>query len=338
MEKRCAVFDKKRIPWIDWSKVIAIYFVVLGHFVAKSNTTNIIFVHWIYSFHMPFFFFISGYLFKIKEKRFVDLLKRVFHSLILPYLGLNLISNLFLVPTWILSGTGWNEQIFYFITADGGGQSGPTWFLVALAWIWILSWWILNLRKPIQYITLLSSIIFAYCFPYHPWLRADVSIAALPFFMVGQYLRRRDWLRDISGRALISFVMFFFLSIIGVYYNDGVNIYDRDFGPSPFLYYPLAFIGIGQLVAFSMLLNKLRFKVIEILSMGTIVIMGLHGIEGLYFTTFVKRLFNVDIHAYMYLPIVYFSYSLIVMFISYPVILLLSRWMPWAIGNRKLTI
>ena len=156
--------------------------------------------------------------------------------------------------------------------------------------------------------------------------------------MVGQYLRRRDWLRDISGRALISFVMFFFLSIIGVYYNDGVNIYDRDFGPSPLLYYPLAFVGIGQLVAFSMLLNKLRFKIIEILSTGTIAIMGLHGIEGLYFATFVKRLFNVDIHAYMYLPIVYFSYSLIVMFISYPVIIMLSRWMPWAMGNRKFNL
>lgn len=133
-------------------------------------------------------------------------------------------------------------------------------------------------------------------------------------------------------------MIFFALSIIGVPLNNGVNIYSREFGPFPFLYYPLAFIGIGQLIAFSMLLNKLRFKVIEILSMGTIVIMGLHGIEGLYFTTFVKRLFNVDINAYMYLPIVYFSYSLIVMFISYPVILLLSRWMPWAIGNRKLTI
>lgn len=100
----------------------------------------------------------------------------------------------------------------------------------------------------------------------------------------------------------------------------------------------MAFIGIGQLIAFSMLLNKLRFKIIEILSTGTIAIMGLHGIEGLYLATFVKRLFNVDIHAYMYLPIVYFSYSLIVMFISYPVIIMLSRWMPWAMGNRKFNV
>ena len=100
----------------------------------------------------------------------------------------------------------------------------------------------------------------------------------------------------------------------------------------------MAFIGIGQLIAFSMLLNKLRFKIIEILSTGTIAIMGLHGIEGLYFATFVKRLFNVDIHAYMSLPIVYFSYSLIVMFISYPVIIMLSRWMPWAMGNRKFNV
>lgn len=209
MEKRCAVFDKKRIPWIDWSKVIAIYFVILGHFVAKSYTTNIIFVHWIYSFHMPFFFFISGYLFRIKEERFVDLLKRVFHSLILPYIGLNLISNLFLVPTWILGGTGWNEQIFYFFTADGRGQPGPTWFLVALAWVWIISWWVLKLKKDIQYLILVLSVIFAYSFPYHPWLRADVAIAALPFFMAGFYIRKKDWLHDVPPGGVLAALRYY---------------------------------------------------------------------------------------------------------------------------------
>ena len=205
MEKRCAVFDKKRIPWIDWSKVIAIYFVVLGHFVTKSNTTNIIFVHWIYSFHMPFFFFISGYLFRIKEKRFVDLLKRVFHSLIIPYIGLNLLANIFLIPTWILSGQGWNDQLFYFLTADGRGQPGPTWFLIALSWVWMMSWVIIKLKKSIQYIILVLSIIFAYCFPFHPWLRADVAITALPFFMTGYYLRSRNLLIQFNrgGYALL---------------------------------------------------------------------------------------------------------------------------------------
>lgn len=132
--------------------------------------------------------------------------------------------------------------------------------------------------------------------------------------------------------------MFFFLSIIGVYYNDGVNIYDRDFGPSPLLYYPLAFVGIGQLVAFSMLLNKLRFKIIEILSTGTIAIMGLHGVEDLYFTTLARRMFHVDIQAYMGIPIVYVIECLIIMAISYFVIILLSKWTPWVIGNRKLSV
>lgn len=329
--------NNKRISWIDWSKVIAIYMVLLGHFIDKCNSTNVFLGNWIYSFHMPFFFFISGYLFKVKENRFSDLLKRIFHSLIIPYIGLNLLANIFLIPTWILSGQGWNDQLFYFLTADGRGQPGPTWFLIALSWVWMMSWVIIKLKKSVQYIILVLSIIFAYSFPFHPWLRADVAITALPFFMTGYYLRSRDLLIQFN-RGGVCFIIFFALSIIGVYFNNGVNIYSREFGSFPLLYYPLAFIGIGQLIAFSMLLNKLRFKVIEILSTGTIAIMGLHGIEGLYFATFVKRLFNVDIHAYMYLPIVYFSYSLIVMFISYPVILLLSRWMPWAIGNRKLTM
>ena len=337
MEKRCAVFDKKRIPWIDWSKVIAIYFVVLGHFVTKSNTTNIIFVHWIYSFHMPFFFFISGYLFRIKEKRFVDLLKRVFHSLIIPYIGLNLLANIFLIPTWILSGQGWNDQLFYFLTADGRGQPGPTWFLIALSWVWMMSWMVIKFKKSVQYIILVLSIIFAYSFPFHPWLRADVAITALPFFMTGYYLRSRNLLIQFNQGGG-CFIIFFTLSIIGVYFNNGVNIYSREFGSFPLLYYPLAFIGIGQLIAFSMLLNKLRFKVIEILSTGTIAIMGLHGVENLYFTTLVRRMFLVDIQAYMGIPIVYVIECLIIMAISYFVIILLSKWTPWVIGNRKLSV
>lgn len=47
----------KRFDWVDIAKGIAILLMILGH----SSLPNMI-QNWIYSFHMPFFFFISGVL------------------------------------------------------------------------------------------------------------------------------------------------------------------------------------------------------------------------------------------------------------------------------------
>lgn len=56
---------KQRIPELDLFKGIAILLVVCGHIVLK-NWPNALDTHpvytWIYSFHMPLFFFISGFL------------------------------------------------------------------------------------------------------------------------------------------------------------------------------------------------------------------------------------------------------------------------------------
>lgn len=180
-----------RHAWIDWAKVIAIYLVILGHFIHKNNFENEFVVNWIYSFHMPFFFFISGYLFRIKETCFFDFVKRIFRSLILPYIGLNLISNLFLVPSWYLSGSGWTEQLFFFLTADAKGQSGSTWFLMALSWVWLMAYILLKLNVYIRILSILLSVLFAYYFPFHLWWRPDVAVAALPFFMSGFYFKEK---------------------------------------------------------------------------------------------------------------------------------------------------
>ena len=51
----------KRIEWIDIAKGIGIILVVIGH-ISQIEVLNDI----IYSFHMPLFFIISGYLYKRK--------------------------------------------------------------------------------------------------------------------------------------------------------------------------------------------------------------------------------------------------------------------------------
>ena len=51
---------KKRLHWLDYSKTIGMYLVILGH--VKNNTLLLKSI--IYSFHMPLFFFLSGFLHK----------------------------------------------------------------------------------------------------------------------------------------------------------------------------------------------------------------------------------------------------------------------------------
>ena len=47
--------NKKRVVWIDYAKAFAMLFVIIGHVETGSRLTN-----WVYSFHMPLFFFLSG--------------------------------------------------------------------------------------------------------------------------------------------------------------------------------------------------------------------------------------------------------------------------------------
>lgn len=66
----------QRIHWIDWAKAIGIIIVVLGHL--KSPLCN-----WIFLFHMPLFFMLSGYMYKrVSVKAEIG---RSVKSLLMPY-------------------------------------------------------------------------------------------------------------------------------------------------------------------------------------------------------------------------------------------------------------
>ena len=54
--------NAKRLNYLDFVKGFAILLVVLGHIYDISNPIKI----WLYSFHMPLFFIISGILIRIE--------------------------------------------------------------------------------------------------------------------------------------------------------------------------------------------------------------------------------------------------------------------------------
>lgn len=79
---------KERKKYIDIAKGIAMIFVVMGH--CEYINTNV--YVWLYSFHMPLFFILSGITFSINNKpHFKDFLKNKFFKLVIPYLLLSIV-------------------------------------------------------------------------------------------------------------------------------------------------------------------------------------------------------------------------------------------------------
>ena len=64
--------SKNRILWVDASRGIAMLLVILGHCIGSLNDPGYKFI---LSFHMPLFFFLSGYCAK-KEEQFRPYLKK----------------------------------------------------------------------------------------------------------------------------------------------------------------------------------------------------------------------------------------------------------------------
>jgi fucose 4-O-acetylase-like acetyltransferase len=90
--------ERGRQEWLDVLKGFGILFVVLGHALADGGLKT-----YIYAFHMPLFFFVSGYLFDAEGVRgYGAFIGRRFRSLIVPYLLFALVSYLFFL--YFLSG------------------------------------------------------------------------------------------------------------------------------------------------------------------------------------------------------------------------------------------
>ena len=123
--------DRQNIAWIDPCKGLGIYLVVLGH--ANINSAL---QHFIYLFHMPLFFFLSGYLHTTRTDLGGFFRKKAIHLLV-PYAAfLVLLYPLGLVRVMFHHGFGPALGYAFFAALWGGarlqGLYGVFWFLPCL--------------------------------------------------------------------------------------------------------------------------------------------------------------------------------------------------------------
>lgn len=98
----------KRIYWVDTAKGIGILLVIAGHCLQQHHG-GLIF-RTIYSFHMPLFFMIHGFL--LKKDNIISRAKKNFHSMIIPYLCFSVFC---LVKDYILGGVSDTNGLFHTV-------------------------------------------------------------------------------------------------------------------------------------------------------------------------------------------------------------------------------
>lgn len=106
---------KYRLQYIDIAKGIGIFLVVLGH-VYRGNVVQ----NWLYSFHMPLFFFISGWLYngnKVFKSGYITFIKKKARRFLVPYMVFILMNYIY----WAVV-----EQSYRAF------DQGPLWFLPVL--------------------------------------------------------------------------------------------------------------------------------------------------------------------------------------------------------------
>ncbi|HQO09387.1 MAG TPA: acyltransferase family protein [Clostridiales bacterium] len=121
--------ENARLGYVDFIKGFGIILVVIGHATIPRS-------EWIYSFHVPLFFFISGYV--NKERTFFENLRSKLSSIYFPFVIFNILTWIFFFIITLLKGdiTNSSNKVNLFRTIIGFEnsvpQNGPLWFLLCL--------------------------------------------------------------------------------------------------------------------------------------------------------------------------------------------------------------
>ena len=331
-----------RINWIDWAKAIAITFVVFGHTPEERGS---FLLNFIVMFHMPLFFFISGYLTK-KEYFNKETFKKYTHTLIIPYFIYNIITYPFWVFRHIIESPNdvWLEFVkpilgTIFIqqtTFCSKPLNGVTWFLVALLIMKVILSFC-NKYEFGKYILFIVSVICIISYIYNEFYKFTTDLVpigfakCMPFYLIGYLCKRREYLPTTYHKSDgIIFILCFTISIL--FYNFNRNNFSLStYG---YLFWTICIFAIWGFFCLCRILDHIHTKFILTISIGTIVIMGLHGTVITITNLIFSKLLNVSGITYPWYVAVLISIAIVTIF--YPVIILFKKKYPIMLGKNSL--
>ena len=318
-----------RLEWIDWMKSLGIYLIVLGHFYSVGEK-------FIYIFHVPLFFLISGILSKREEDDSI-FWKKIWYNLAVPMLIMATLNFILYCILQIWCGSFHFSDLYWFIRNILFGMVsgyGNLWFVYTLILLKIsfqycksilLFCFLFVLMLALAYIYNNSDVSTCPFFLKEP--NAVVNVCtAFPFFAFGVFLH--DYRTIINGwnhRKMLFFIIICGLLLVSIcyYYNGSAGLYRCNYGSNIFLFLIGGVAGSMMIFAASKIIGHAP-QTVTIISQGTIIVLGFHKL-------FVE-LFRVFFPA-SYLDII-FAALIVIIFI--PVIVAIEKFFPLMAGKYRI--
>ena len=251
---------KKRIEYIDITKGIAILLMIVGHTLQAGWKRSLI-----YSFHMPLFILISGFLYK-ENKSIKTTLITIVKKLLLPCFITLIITDIlkYLIYHDSLNCNQLIMQIILSHTNKVGDTLGlgVLWFLPFLGIIRII-FTVINKyfsNYTVFGIVILFSLV-GFLLGKHklflPW-SIDIALVALIFYYVGFLIKKKDLL------SKINIFLLFLLFIVGLCFQN-IELATRSY-PGYYICVNTAIAGSLLIIKFSFLLNKKVPNIMKIFS------------------------------------------------------------------------
>ena len=338
---------KERIIWIDWAKALAVCCVVFCHLPQSQD--------WFYYRYLQadiitIFFFISGYLKKDHGSDKANW-QKYWLSLILPYLFYNaIVYPYWLARFYMLNGSMpdffqamrpiLGALLFEHENAFCEPLNGPLWYLPAILFMHM----IIDLCRKTRHqhwimISLCIISFFLYAANKYWYFAPDLTPMGLmrniSYYYLGYVFGQKHLFRDCNQRRdIIGCFLCLAISIIlfawhlNAFYSDQHLLHIV-------LFYPSNIGFLFGLLCSCKLLNNVKSQTIINLSIGTLVIIGLHFVVISIINYSIEQLLQLKgvicYQWYEALPI-----TAVITIILYPIIIIGRKHIPIFLGRKGL--
>lgn len=251
---------------LDITKGLGIIFMVLGHLHFSDEVFNL----YIYAFHMPLFFIVSGMLFN-QERPVASTIRSRAKALLIPYLFFGGIYGVIYITNCIIS----NDQesiasalkIMLLYPTDRFPYESALWFLPVM---FITSVAYAAIRKAMNLklasIVCLAAGILGFAYPVItevrlPW-GIDTALVALLLFHTGYLMKHFSFVERMKSLRKKSTILFLLvlaaaagINVFLIFNNDKLSMRTIQYG-NPLITYVNAVIGTAVWICVSILISE----------------------------------------------------------------------------------
>ncbi len=338
--------DCKRIEWVDMLKGFGIILVMLGHAPFPEPLRIEL-----YTFHMPLFFFLSGYVFSIKKySNFKEFLIHKAKTLLLPLMVFSIFMTIVSTIFDILSKIGYsnlitnlNRNIFDIIfQARGETVVSALWFIGCIFFCQVIFYLILKIVKEDNLKILISiNIVFIIGVIYRILIDTnlpysiDVSLIAILFLGLG-YLFKIYFEKIKIYFKLKYIILYLSINILFGFLNfksihGRIDMFCNIYGN--YLFFIISAIS-GIFMCITLFFNIKKISVLNYIGKNSLIYYSLHQYMVFKLIEFIipQNLFGISNIGKFFLGIIY---TILACGILYFVSEIINKKLPFILGKAN---